>query len=537
MKLRCYQKELVELSSGTDNVLIQADTGAGKTPVISELARMDRYVLCIAHTNILVKQLSRMLAKFNIVHGVLATKYTQRQCIIEHRKLDLENLFDQESNKHIVSIDSLISRFRRKLLMIDTQNPWVILVDEAHHMVDNNKWGKLLTIFPNARVIGVTATPCRLDQQSLARKKGGVFDRLIQASKLKQDSVRTLIEMGYLSDFKAYSVPERINTHKLKLGKYDFTYKSLEAETNKVVYEMAGDAVKHYKRLAKNKQALAFCVSIDIAQKTAEKFRKEGVPAAAIHSKQSATESARIFDLFEKRIIKVLVNVNMIGEGVDVPAIECLIMLRKTASFALIRQWCGRSLRPEENKPFAILIDHVGNLRTHGLPDLHVNWDLENPPQAKKTNLFPCPECFHLVDAWMDECPECGSNLKRAVDAKTETDVIYIDYDLVEIERRKIDENIKKEAIEKDLRENLVLLGENVGCMGGLAKSVHKIKMWFAEVMQEHKVSIYDLNMMFMKESGTGFWVSNFTFRDLNQNNDKCLKVYEKWARGYKNGR
>jgi len=531
VKLRRYQKELVELSAGADNVLIQADTGSGKTPVLAQIAVNNRFVLCMAHRNILIKQLSKTLAKFNITHDVLATKHTVRQCLLEHRKLGLSDTLIKQSDKHVCSIDSLLSRHRRGLLMLDTQKAWVIIVDEAHHMIDKNKWGRLREIFPNSRIIGATATPCRLDQESLSSKKGGVFDRLIQAPELKTNSVTTLIEQGYLSDFKVYSIHSRIDVTQLKQGKHDFTFKSLDYTTGEVVYKMAGDAVKHYQRLANNKQALVFCVSIDIAQKTAEEFKRAGIACAAIHSKLGTVQAARIFDLFEHRVIKVLINVDMIGEGVDIPAIEALIMLRQTASFGLYRQWIGRSLRPEPNKPYAIIIDHVNNVRAHGLPDLHIDWSLENPPQASKSNLFPCPSCAFLIKAWIEFCPECGQKLLFDGTSQEQPDVDYIDLRLVEVERKKIELNKIQAANEKELRDNLQLLNVNEGALRHLDQSVHKIKRWFADVLLESKVSIYDLNAFFKAENSTDFWITNFTFADLNTNDTKCIKVYKKWLK------
>ena len=530
MKLRSYQAELAELSSGSDNVLIQADTGSGKTRILAKIAQQNTHVLCVAHRTFLVKQLSRELAKFDIRHDVLATKHTIRQCVAEHRKLGIADGFLKKGNKHVVSIDSLLSRHRRGLLRLDTGKKWVIIVDEAHHMIDKNKWGKLLKIFPNARIVGATATPCRLDQKSLAYGKGGVFNTLIQASELKQDSVRTLIEYGFLCDFKCYSVPTRIDESALKMGAFDYTLPSLAAETSRFTKAMAGDAIEHYERLASGKQALAFCVNISIAIETAEIFKNAGIASAAIHSKMGAVDVARVFDLFERRVIKVLVNVDMIGEGVDIPAIEALIMLRKTASFGLFRQWCGRSLRPEDDKPFAILIDHADNIREHDLPDEHINWSLENPPGAVKSNLIVCPGCRMLVKAWLEECPECGRDLSRNVDALTPTDIKYIDVNLVEMKKKEINEKIRQEIKERELRENLQILTVQTHSMGALSKTVHKVKLWFAEQLKE-RVSIYDLNTIFDAESENDFWIDNLTFADVGKNNGKCIKVYTKWQR------
>lgn len=520
--LRDYQQSLVTLSCATPgNVLIQADTGSGKTRVLAEIAKIHQQVICIAHRNILIKQSSRELARFNIKHEVIATTHTRRLCMTEHRRIGGNWL--GKSSKWVSSIDSLLSRQRRGLLTLDTQAAWLIIVDEAHHMIDDNKWGKLTEIFPNARIIGATATPCRLDQVSLARGHGGVFDALIQAPELQQDSVKTLIKQGYLSDFKAYSLPERIDSRKLMLGQHDYTYKSLIEATNEVQFEMAGDAVKHYKRLASGKQALVFCVNIDIAKETAKHFKASGIASASIHSKMGSAEVARVFDLFERRVIQVLCNVDMIGEGVDIPAIEALIMLRKTASFGLYRQWCGRSLRPESGKDHAILIDHVGNILTHGLPDQHISWNLNNPPQAKKSNLMPCPKCLLIMHAWLLTCPECGAVISRASVGYGQANVRYIDVNLV---------LMKRDTIDRELRENTVLdireCAERLA-PGVLGDAIHQIRLWFADSLSD-QLSIKALNDFFKATARATFWMDNFRWQDVKTKNvDKCLTVYTAW--------
>lgn len=529
MNLRSYQKELAALAAGSDNVLIQADTGAGKTPILAIIAKANKHVLFIAHRNILIKQGSKTMAAAGIKHDVIATTHTKRLCIIEHRKLGLADSMIGDSNRYVCSIDSLLSRDRRNLLTINKETPWVIIVDEAHHMIDDNKWGKLSKIFPNARIIGATATPCRLDQVSLARSKGGVFDRMAQAAELKQDSVRTLIERGFLADFKCYSVPERIDRQRLRLGTHDYTYKSLDKATREVLFEMAGDAVDHYLRLADGKQALAFCASIQIAQKTADYFKENGISAAAIHSKMTAVDVSRVFDLFERKHIKVLCNVDMIGEGVDVPAIEALILLRKTASFGMYRQWIGRSLRPESGKDHAIIIDHVGNIRTHGLPDKHIDWSLENPPQAEKSCLVPCPECRFLVKAWEQTCPECGSALQTLGAMDRQTDVEYIDFQLVEVMRQEIDKTKAEEAKQKDFEENIQLLKLNTASMSALTKNIHSLKLWVSSVLTDASISIYEQNIYFAEHDENQYWLDRFTMADKLKNNaDKAIKEFRK---------
>lgn len=510
------------MTSSSTNDLIQLDTGAGKTRVIAAIIDTKENVLCIAHRNILIKQLSRELARHNIIHNIIGTTFTRRLCITEHRKMRKQCL-SGTSSVYVCSIDSLLSRHRRALLTIDTKLAWTIIVDEAHHMVDVNKWGKLRKIFPQARIIGATATPCRLDGVSLARGKGGVFDRLVQAESLKANSVKTLISQEYLCDYKAWSVPEVVDASRLIMGAHDFTQKSLNTETQRHVYEMAGDAVKHYLRLAKGKQALAFCVSIAIAEETAKRFRDAGISSAAIHSDLSAGDTARVFSLFESRQINVLFNVDMIGEGVDMPAIEALIMLRKTASLGLYRQWIGRAMRPERSKKYSILIDHVGNIRTHGLPDTHIAWDLFRPPANVKSNLISCPKCHFLIHAWLDNCPECGADISRSVSSRCGADVKYIDSLLVKIMREKIEKkSLARTVVNKSWK----------GCLGTdlVGRSIDKIRDETACALHNAGIDISAINAFFSLTDDRHFWVKNFVAADIS-NHTKQLKVYHKWLK------
>lgn len=519
---RDYQIELAKKALKTPgNILIQADTGSGKTHVLGLIAERSKYVLVVAHRNLLIKQISKEMARFEIVHDIVGTTHTKRQCTLEHRDLGKEWL--GKSNKYVVSIDSLLARKRRGVLSIDTNLPFIILIDEGHHVVEDNKWGSLSTLFPNAKIIAVTATVCRGDNEPLARTQGGLFDQLIQAEALKKDSVKTLIKWGYMSDFKCYSVPELIDGT-IELGRHDYKYSSLCAETKKVMFEMAGDAVKHYRRLADSKQTVAFCVSIEIAELTAKYFREGGYSAACIHSKMSTSEVTRIFKLFERRVINVICHVDMIGEGVDVPAIECLIMLRKTASFGAYRQWIGRGMRTAEGKDHAIIIDHVGNVRFHDMPDKHIEWDLENPPVFTKSNLAPCENCRFLFKAFHLICPECGHERDVRGERERQKEVKYIDWDLVEIERARIAKEWKESNI-LDIAQEMPSHLRQLGTMG---KALYDVQLWFCEQLKD-TVSIKELNTFFkeQKAKDKNFWIKRFTAMDAKTNNKiKCEKAY-----------
>ena len=214
--LRDYQHELVDkVLSLRDNTLIQADTGAGKTHILAAIAKAFDNVLLIAHRNALVAQLSLEFAKAGLTHSMLCAKSTARRAEALQRKNLGKSLLLQSSTHYICSIDTLISKHKRDFLSIDVHKKWLIIIDEAHHMVEENKWGKLAALFKNSRIIGATATPCRLDGISLKSGNGGIFDSLIQAESLKINSVSTLIKRGFLSSFKCYGVESRLNENNL----------------------------------------------------------------------------------------------------------------------------------------------------------------------------------------------------------------------------------------------------------------------------------------------------------------------------------
>ncbi|MFD2404943.1 DEAD/DEAH box helicase [Azorhizophilus paspali] len=161
--------------------------------------------MLVAHRNILIQQISEKLAAFGLDHDTISTEHTRRRCMLAHRPHGRNYIRRGHATRRVASIASLVSARRHGRLEIDTAAPWLIVIDEAHHVVPDNQWGQLREIFKNARIVGFTATPARMDGESLHVSKGGLFERLVQAEALGNDSVRVLIERGYLSDFVCYA--------------------------------------------------------------------------------------------------------------------------------------------------------------------------------------------------------------------------------------------------------------------------------------------------------------------------------------------
>lgn len=519
MKLRNYQLDILDKLKNSDtNDLVQLDTGAGKTPIEAALADYYENCILIAHRNILITQISEKLAAFCIYHDTISTEHTRRRCMLAHRKHGHNYIKRGYKARKVASIDSLISRHRRNMLDIDTSLFWVIIIDEAHHVTSENKWGKLREIFQNARIIGFTATPARMDGESLHVSQGGIFDKLVQADSLKIDGVSKLIEQGFLSDFTVYATPHSEN---------------LKKDNERKALNIAGDPIQWYTRLAHGKRAVVMCPSIENAIEISRNFRLSGISSACIHSMMSSSEISRIIDAFVSSKILVLANVDMVGEGFDVPGIEALIMIRKTASFIAYRQWIGRALRTEIGKDSAVIIDHVGNVAEHGMPHEHVDWDIENPPkQIKFLKHAACKECYKYYEIKLRVCPSCGTENELHIRP-------YVGGHYITINRldMRLVEQAKKEfakAEQKKILETEIIYPVISYCSGTLRETIKKINIWLVETLKKENIPIFDINTFISSNFATNlkFWISNFTVNDISINNvSKAKKVFQKWKK------
>lgn len=559
MQYRDYQDDLFEqLIVSCSNDLAQLDTGGGKTPIEARLAAYYPHTLLVAHRNILIQQISKHLAAAGLEHDTISTEHTRRRCMATHRRYQRNYIRRGHQARRVASIASLISAFKHGRLGIDRWLPWVIIIDEAHHVVPGNQWGMLRELFPNARIIGFTATPARMDGQSLHVDKGGLFDRLIQASMLKENSVHILIERGFLSRFRVYgsshadlqspTVRRMMEDPEFSASMEAFwgstfaaaqTYtrqrsvKPLDWETG--ILKIFGDPVIEYKRRADGLPAIMMCPAIKNAEEFAELFRSEGIPAACINSTQSPSEIARILDEFECGRIKVLTNVDMVGEGFDLPACKCLIIASRTASFPRYRQWVGRVLRPDEQE--AIIIDHTGMCSAHGLPDEAVDWDLLNPPcgpQSIKT--VRCPHCqLHYVFT-QEHCPECGTInplLDRPEGFNAGTyyfDIQKLDRELVSIVRGEYRQKLASERLRTELIAPPTFGGDMVG------RTMSALAAWFPERLKAGGVPLIDINEFLASPTAKdrAFWMQNFTAKDLTSSSSaKAKKVFKAWQKSH----
>lgn len=391
--------------AGHRNALMVKPTGAGKTRTLAAIvAELSRATCVIAHRQELVSQLSVALAREGVRHGLVAPKAVQRAIV----QLQIEEVgasyFDPTARTKVAGVDTLVR--------MDAADPWFAAVglwvqDEAHHVQEGNKWGKAAAMFPNALGLGVTATPCRTDGAGLGRGSGGVFDAMVLGPQMRE-----LIEAGYLTDYRVICAESDVDYSAVgKSAGGDLSLPGLRAAVHRST-RIVGDVVREYLKHAAGKRGVTFAVDVQAATELAAAYNAAGVPAAVIDGTMGDSDRIKVMRLFASGRLLQLCNCDLLGEGVDVPAIEVVSMARKTLSYSLFAQQFGRALRPLKGKDRAIIIDHVGNFLHHGPPDRPRVWSLGSSKQSRGPGdaipLRACSACGSPYERIYPACIWCG---------------------------------------------------------------------------------------------------------------------------------
>lgn len=385
--MRPYQADLLarvraRMSQGHKRVLVQAMVGAGKSVMIGEIVRSavarQKRILLLVHRRRLIEQLSEELVSFDVPHGILMNGV--RGCSSE--------------SVQIASKDTLISR--------TLHNQWIkpppadlVIVDECHHLM-SKFYLEIAKMYPDAYHLGFTATPAREDGRGL-----GDFYTSMECA----ISTQQLIEAGYIVPVKAYA-PQQIgkgsSSGKRKLG---------------------GDPVSHWLRLGQDRPTLAFTATVKASRWLTVAFLMAGVVAEHLDAHMSDDERRAMLGRLARGETKIVSNCSVLTEGINVPNVSCVILLRMASSYTMYIQIVGRAMRASPGKDYAIILDHSDAVLHHGYPDQDVRWELNESERIEDRNKkdrkdgkiaspIACPACGMYYSGTIT-CPACGFLLPK----------------------------------------------------------------------------------------------------------------------------
>jgi superfamily II DNA or RNA helicase len=385
--LRSYQEKAIAdirtlFQQGARRVCYAAPTASGKTIVFChpahKIMEAGQRVAVIVHRQELVDQTCKALAAEGLEYGVVAAGYPETA----------------NAPVLVCMAQTLVNRSDR----LDRSR--YVIVDEAHH-VTAATWRSILERVPHARMLGVTATPERLDGKGLRE----AFDALTTGPTVKQ-----LIAEGWLAPFVVYA-PDLVDLKGARTVAGDYALGDLARRMSAEV--VLADAVAEYRKHLDGGTAIAFATTVEHSRLMARTFRAHGIAAQHLDGDTASAERRMLIDMLATGKIKVLCNCALISESLDVLNVSGVILLRPTKSLALHLQQIGRALRPSPGKRRAVILDHTGNVFRHGMPDLEHQWSLDGRPKKRGNALVRrCPGCDGLIPIAVHECPECGADLR-----------------------------------------------------------------------------------------------------------------------------
>lgn len=436
--LRAYQAGTVSAVHGAiaderSRIVLVAPTGAGKTvmgaKLVQDFIATGKRVLWAAHRIELVEQ---AMQRMGVPCGA----------IVAGSKLD-PTLWP-------CTVGSVQTIVRRPLPPTD-----VLVIDEAHHARSATYAALVEGVTqanPRAVVIGLTATPCRLDGKGL----GDLFETLVIAAKVSE-----LIAEGSLVKPRVFGSREAPDLKGVKKVAGEYSEKGLELACNKA--KLRGDVVEHWLARAAGRPTVLFAVSLEHSKALIADFEAAGVKAVHVDGSMSRHERERALNAVKSGEAKILSNVGIVTEGWDFPALEVCVLARPTASLSLLMQMWGRVMRPWPGKE-ALVLDHAGNVQRHKvLPWIDIEWSLEqSKPKVPGGAVKNCPACFAVCVGNAQFCPECQHEFTSSR-AGVERGAVDVDRDAQLVEINEIAAEVDKWATRRNARS------------GGMANYIEKL--------------------------------------------------------------
>ncbi len=382
--LRDYQEDLLSGTSGAwrrgqRRVLAQLPTGGGKGRILAAAAQRTasrgKTIVIVAHRAELVEQICANLDEEGVPHGRIMSGWPMVRYPV---------------------MVGMVQTIVRRLAALPV--PDMMLIDECHHAAAG-QYEAIAAAWADAHVLGVTATPARTDGQGLGKH----FDVMVEGPGMAE-----LIQRGYLADYEYFLPSPDFDMAGVRIQAGD--YNAADALRIMSKCKVVGDAVQHYQKHLSNRPAIAFCMGIQHCIETATEFRQSGLRATHVDGMMSIDDRRERLGGLARGDLDVLMAADVISEGVDIPAVGGAILLRPTCSVILHLQQVGRALRVKADGSRAIIMDHVGNARRHGMPADPRKWSLDGKPKTELTELRECESChrvFSRETAREDAMEEC----------------------------------------------------------------------------------------------------------------------------------
>jgi DNA repair protein RadD len=397
-ELRGYQGDVIAafyrtVAAGSKRIILVSPTGSGKTviagAIIGAARAAYRKVVVLAHRREIIGQTSEKLHAAGIMHGIIQAGFSPRP---------LEAV-------QVCSVQTLHARAIRSDKM-ELPSADMLIIDEAHHCPAASYRG-IIDAYPDAVLLGLTATPCRGDGRGL----GGIFEMIIQCPQVAE-----LIAQKYLVPTKCYAptTPDLVGV-RTQAGDYVENQLADRMDRPKLI----GDVVTNWHKYGERRRTVCFAVNVSHSVHIRDEFIKSGVRAEHIDGTTPKPERDATLARLASGEIELVSNCMVLTEGWDMPEVGCVILARPTKKMGLYRQMVGRVLRPAPGKTDAIVIDHSGAVFRHGFAEDPVEWTLDPEQRAEsakhvartefgsKSRILECTQCGGLRTGG-EPCPCCG---------------------------------------------------------------------------------------------------------------------------------